>query len=225
MSWQDEIRRKKKEAERRATLGAEQKASRKKRVRDIWNRLLEANNRLDPDIKLFFGKRSIIVFPDPSDIGEGDFLGGGRACLFLNPRDLKGEIYRGSLCGDVIHAHTDDWHTGLQFNQSKQEITKGEYIIQDTNIDTLVRNLCKANVVEADEYINLFEGIIEYPYRQVEEKKRCFIASAVYECADNNEVLALRTFRDQVLDRSHVGKLFVMTYYFFSHPIADFITE
>jgi hypothetical protein len=55
--------------------------------------------------------------------------------------------------------------------------------------------------------------------------KGCFIATAVYGSYSSSEVLILRQFRDEVLLKSSVGKLFVSFYYFISPSIADFISK
>jgi tetratricopeptide (TPR) repeat protein len=53
----------------------------------------------------------------------------------------------------------------------------------------------------------------------------CFIASAVFESPHSFEVEILRNFRDKTLLVSLYGKLFVKSYYFFSPPIASFISD
>lgn len=59
--------------------------------------------------------------------------------------------------------------------------------------------------------------------RHVIETKGCFIASATYENADAYEVLILRKFRDNVLNRTVGGKLFINLYYFYSPHIAQIV--
>lgn len=48
----------------------------------------------------------------------------------------------------------------------------------------------------------------------------CYIATAVYGSYDAPEVLTLRSFRDQVLQKHWLGRRFIKTYYFLSPPIA-----
>jgi len=52
-------------------------------------------------------------------------------------------------------------------------------------------------------------------------KAGCYIATAVYGSYDAPEVLTLKNFRDDVLTKSILGRLFVKLYYFFSPPIAN----
>lgn len=51
----------------------------------------------------------------------------------------------------------------------------------------------------------------------------CFIATAVYDNAMAPEVVTLRKFRDDVLRKSWVGRMFIATYYKVSPPIADWL--
>ena len=54
------------------------------------------------------------------------------------------------------------------------------------------------------------------------EAKRggCFIATAVYGSYDSPEVLVLRTFRDAVLEKKPIGRMFIKCYYTISPFIA-----
>ncbi len=54
---------------------------------------------------------------------------------------------------------------------------------------------------------------------------RCFIATAVFNNQDCQEVEALREFRDAVLLPSQTGRAFVIWYYRVSPPIAEWITR
>jgi hypothetical protein len=58
-------------------------------------------------------------------------------------------------------------------------------------------------------------------YKQ--QKQGCFIATAVYGSYEADEVLALRRFRDDILNKSMPGRAAIATYYFISPSIARFI--
>lgn len=53
----------------------------------------------------------------------------------------------------------------------------------------------------------------------------CFIATAAYDDAFAPEVIALRTFRDTVLTRSLLGRVFVRGYYLVSPPLAALVSR
>lgn len=53
----------------------------------------------------------------------------------------------------------------------------------------------------------------------------CFIATAVYGSALAPEVFIFRRFRDEVLLKSRLGKVFVEIYYFISPPFASIISK
>lgn len=51
----------------------------------------------------------------------------------------------------------------------------------------------------------------------------CYIATAVYGSYEAPEVIVLRKFRDEVLLKSIIGRIFVVTYYAVSPPIANWL--
>jgi hypothetical protein len=53
----------------------------------------------------------------------------------------------------------------------------------------------------------------------------CFIATACYGNIQAEEVIVLRKYRDEVLIKHFLGRLFVTTYYKISPPIAKFIAN
>lgn len=56
---------------------------------------------------------------------------------------------------------------------------------------------------------------------QPKQKEGCYIATAIYGSYEAPEVLVLRRFRDEILYKSKLGKLFIKAYYKLSPPIAD----
>ena len=57
------------------------------------------------------------------------------------------------------------------------------------------------------------------------KKGGCFIATAVYGSYSAPEVKVLRKFRDDILQKSIIGKKFIELYYFLSPSIAKFISN
>jgi len=68
---------------------------------------------------------------------------------------------------------------------------------------------------------NLISKSIEY----LSKKESCFIATAVYESYEAPEVIILRKFRDDILNLSKLGQYFIKFYYFFSPPLAKFLSK
>ncbi len=68
------------------------------------------------------------------------------------------------------------------------------------------------------------EGVYEIIYIAGEEEG-CYIATAVYGGYDKKEVVALRSYRDEVLREYLIGRLFIKAYYKLSPPLADFLKD
>lgn len=54
-------------------------------------------------------------------------------------------------------------------------------------------------------------------------KTKCFIAAACCGSYDAHEVWILRAYRDEVLEKTISGRLFISVYYFLSPPVAKYI--
>ncbi|MEO0091469.1 MAG: CFI-box-CTERM domain-containing protein [candidate division WOR-3 bacterium] len=65
---------------------------------------------------------------------------------------------------------------------------------------------------------------VESPATRSEEKRGCFIATAVYGSPMAKEVNLLQCFRDEILLKFILGRFFVSTYYLFSPLIAKVIS-
>lgn len=57
------------------------------------------------------------------------------------------------------------------------------------------------------------------------ETSGCFIATAVYGSEYADDVLILKSFRDNFLYNRKAGELFIKLYYYLSPPLADFIRK
>ena len=89
--------------------------------------------------------------------------------------------------------------------------------------------------LKAKETIALLEPAIEkmragghfYEYKEPEQKQTsgCFIATAAYGTPFAEEIDVLRNWRDEVLEASYPGRLFIRAYYSLSPPVADNISE
>jgi hypothetical protein len=78
-----------------------------------------------------------------------------------------------------------------------------------------------------------YKAEIPPPYEDIQshskekEKKSgpCFVATAVYGSYDAPQVIILRNFRDDYLDTTCLGRLFIKIYYRLSPPIANWINN
>lgn len=75
-----------------------------------------------------------------------------------------------------------------------------------------------------DNQIAYMKEFIEASEQKKKQKKKgCFIATAVYGDYNAPEVCVLRCFRDNVLDKSALGRMFIRTYYAISPSIANWL--
>ncbi|PVX50114.1 double zinc ribbon protein [Balneicella halophila] len=56
-------------------------------------------------------------------------------------------------------------------------------------------------------------------------KEGCFIATACFGDYNASEVIILRKYRDEILNQSTIGKLFIKSYYAVSPPIAKVVSK
>jgi len=65
-----------------------------------------------------------------------------------------------------------------------------------------------------------FETVKKSKWIRKKKQGACYIATAVYGNYEAPEVMALRHFRDEVLEKSMFGRVFVNVYYIISPPLA-----
>lgn len=72
-----------------------------------------------------------------------------------------------------------------------------------------------------DDSISEFNSYLGRYKKEEEKSDSCYIATAVYGSYEAPEVQVLRKFRDEVLQNSSFGRLFISTYYKLSPPVAE----
>lgn len=85
------------------------------------------------------------------------------------------------------------------------------------------QKIMKVSKEEATDYVEKF--IVEHNLSDKVKRKGCFIATACYGDYNAPEVLVLRRYRDESLEKTLVGKSFIKLYYFFSPTIAKLISN
>ena len=61
--------------------------------------------------------------------------------------------------------------------------------------------------------------------KQEQESSECFIATAAYGTPYDSKINVLRNWRDECLQSSILGRMFIRNYYFFSPPIASIVAK
>jgi hypothetical protein len=204
--WQDEVRRQTHQDKEGLEVQKQKKAIAVHRVSDFWGKLLDANGSLPLDIRLNVGVdrgspilsnrknhvlRLVLEVPAIAEEGAGHYLGDQREFHIGYDAD-KSKLY----------GATKLMSRGSYYGQKS-------YDIQDSTAETIVKNLCKGDLI--------YEGLTK------EARSGCFIATAAYGSPDCAEVVFLRSVRDEVLLPTGVGRLFTRMYYLLSPPLASLV--
>lgn len=90
------------------------------------------------------------------------------------------------------------------------------FIPTDPDVKTELESLGLKVVKQGETFKLLSEG-------EKVSKSGCFIATAVYGSENAEQVIILKTFRDEFLSAQRIGKWFINIYYFASPPLARLI--
>jgi hypothetical protein len=125
---------------------------------------------------------------------------------------------------------------GLEFCHEYDYHKHSAYDFDDTRIIAEVRSLAQQYravfvIINADSQkteVYIPPDKEAYPEEEAsanQPSSGCFIATATFDSADALEVMALRTFRNQVLSASRVGQWFIRLYYHISPKLAAIIVD
>ena len=129
-----------------------------------------------------------------------------------NPKDRKKLINERNRFDEILcllpSSFTPEFFIKTYLQNGGMELLKSEGYLKEYNY-----------------FIDKFQLANYTPAQQKSEKKKegCYIATAVYGSYDAPEVLVLRQFRDQTLQKYALGRLFISTYYFISPKLIDII--
>ena len=115
-----------------------------------------------------------------------------------------------------IMANTNNFHSDKTLaRQMKLEIAEA------TRLMSIISNFDLS--ARARQKINENLGMLNEAEKRVNPKSNsCYIASCIYGSYNEKEVLILRSFRDNNLNKSLFGRLFISIYYFISPNILKF---
>lgn len=223
MGWQEEESLKRAKASDAKALGLQRHERTSEKIDGLWNKIVEANNRLASDIKCNHEGRILI--------GQGaaisnDYSPPGKFMHnFADPAR-----YRGIVSVDPLNTANATYvfvfiyfdidlnrfrvyeGDGGHFVENVEEVdtlgVHGKYFkFSEADIDVVLRNLCTSR--------HITDGL---------NKENCFIATTVYG-PGSIEVSCFQNFRDGFLVKSTLGRLFVRFYYFASPCLAKILSH
>ncbi len=224
-----------------------------KKLDELWDRLLEANKKLDPVIRLstrvkYKGKDS--ADNEVQTIGPLYKYKTGAEIIFDTSQTpwstgirltSKYGIYESdnNILPDKLFVHN---HHCSRDNKTwcplriVYDVEKIKFIVEiveassdgENNCTGLYRKDYELNIEDVDVLLNnIICGQLLYNglKRLKSTKGGCFIATAVYGTPYSNEVLVLKEFRDNWLLNYSLGRVFVRFYYKVSPPFANQIAK
>lgn len=141
-------------------------------------------------------------------------------CVLTYGWGLKeAKAYVNSVLGDVAKKPAN---IPVESPINDREVTSIMQTHGKLNAIKFVRDHSGWSLKQAKDYV---DGLSELPGITSGQKKGCFIATACYGDYHAPEVKLLRHYRDQVLQRSTLGRAFIKVYYTFSPPLANILSR
>ncbi len=143
----------------------------------------------------------------------------------------KHPVYK-DMC-DVIAMYADTYmRPQLQFNSLftlTNDYHKDEKLLQKIVSDNAVATKMMSEIISLDITIETKRllketlNIINEIERRVNKKTGCYIATVVFDDYNDENVLSLRSYRDNILAKKHIGKILIDIYYKISPKLIKFI--
>lgn len=131
-------------------------------------------------------------------------------------------------CMEIIF---EDYRNDLRSQWSTVNDSNG-VVEYHKRIDNLILKIGleykNANVEMMHKFMGVFAGYHFEAFKTVNEENRkgfCYIATMVYGDYSHPNVLVLRNFRDRILKKNRLGRLFIKYYYLHAPKICDIMKE
>lgn len=124
-----------------------------------------------------------------------------------------------TLTSQRIVSYWDETKSQLQQSYNDRILLTNE----DYKYQEAIYNDAERKILETERKILHIDPHYKATYPTKKTSAGCFIATAIYGSYDSPEVLILRSFRDNFLNKSIFGRLFIKYYYFISPPISHWL--
>jgi len=175
----------------------------------------------DPNVLFVKG---IEIFLDPSVVqfpisqipvcGNG-VIEYGETCDVVSIGCQNCSIQNGYFCNSTL----------CEFNPDCQNSSNIVCLPKNNNVPIFVNSTSSVTATKGTASVNATKGTTTSPTKNLLDINSCFIATAAFGSADDENVWMLRKFRDETLLKYKVGQKFIEYYYDYSPPIADIIRE
>ncbi|WP_303814380.1 CFI-box-CTERM domain-containing protein [Selenomonas ruminantium] len=143
---------------------------------------------------------------------------------FIIYPDLEYAVKINEIYCNLINRNSFSENFPNTFNQAERYVIIQVEYIESVVVKYMLSRSPDLSVPLMDNQIADMKEFIEAcEEKEKKKKKGCFIATAVYGDYDAPEVRVLRCFRDNVLDKSALGRVFIRTYYAISPSIANWL--
>lgn len=114
-------------------------------------------------------------------------------------------------------------------NELSEDNIAIKYLLDNNGINTfdnsVKRHFIKVFDLAIQEEVTAEKNLAEDANSSKNKKEGCYIATAIYGSYNSPEVLILRQFRDQTLQKYILGRLFISTYYFVSPMLSKTVRK
>jgi hypothetical protein len=134
----------------------------------------------------------------------------------------------GGLVGGLITSaigQMSDAITGIQLKQEEGAIFSLNFFDDNNEVHTVKFTVNKYGIDKVENFLNThFSANTPEPIKAI-KKEGCYIATTCYGDYNAKEVLVFRKYRDNVLQKYFLGRIFIKTYYLLSPTLAKKLAD